>query len=59
MGVSYIVNANIIFVGDDWKGKPTWLDYEKRLNEKGVDVVYLPYTQNISSTKLRAKINKD
>lgn len=50
---------DVLFVGDDWKGKPTWLDYEKRLNEKGVDVVYLPYTQNISSTKLRAKINKD
>ena len=45
-----------LFVGDDWKGKPNWIDYETRLAEHGVDVVYLPYTKETSSTKLREAI---
>ncbi len=42
-----------IFVGDDWKGKPNWIRYEQQLAEKGVDVVFFPYTQHTSSTRLR------
>ena len=44
---------DVLFVGDDWKGKPNWVRYEKELAEKGVDVVYFPYTKGTSSTKLR------
>lgn len=42
-----------IFIGDDWKGSQRWTDTKERLNERGVDVVFLPYTQNVSSTQLR------
>ena len=42
-----------LFVGDDWKGKPNWIAYEQALAEKNVDVVYLPYTRETSSTQLR------
>ena len=44
---------DVMFVGDDWKGKPNWIRYEAQLGEKGVDVVYFPYTRSTSSTKLR------
>ena len=42
-----------MFVGDDWRGKELFQDAEKKLNLVGVDVVYFPYTQNISSSKLK------
>lgn len=44
--------ANAIVVGDDWKGTEKWNKYEEDLATIGVDVVYLPYTNRISSTKL-------
>lgn len=42
-----------IFIGDDWKGSQRWTDTKERLNARGVEVVFLPYTQNVSSTQLR------
>lgn len=49
-------NIDVMFVGDDWKGTEKWNRIERELAEIGVDVVYLPYTQSISSTMLREKI---
>ncbi len=45
-----------IFIGDDWKGNPRWLETEKQMSKYGVEVVYLKYTQNTSSTLLREKL---
>lgn len=45
-----------IVVGDDWKNTEKWNDYEKQLKDIGVDVVYLPYTKRVSSTKLVEEI---
>lgn len=50
---------NAMFVGDDWKGKPLFIEAEKKLNDVGVDVVYFPYTKQTSSTILRNKILLD
>ncbi|MBR0302590.1 MAG: adenylyltransferase/cytidyltransferase family protein, partial [Clostridia bacterium] len=41
-----------IFIGDDWRGDPRWLQTERDLARYGVDVVYLPHTKGISSTAL-------
>ncbi|MDC1050746.1 adenylyltransferase/cytidyltransferase family protein [Candidatus Marinimicrobia bacterium] len=41
---------NVMFVGDDWKGSPSWLEYEKKFKSVDVDIVYLPYTKGTSST---------
>ena len=41
-----------MFVGDDWKGTPQWEGYERQLAPVGVRIVYLPYTEGVSSTKL-------
>lgn len=50
--------CDAVFVGSDWKGTPSWIEYEKQFNELGCDVVYLDYTDGISSTILREKCNK-
>lgn len=44
------LNFDIFVVGDDWEGK---YDY---LKDQGVTVVYFPYGDGISSTKLKKKI---
>lgn len=44
---------NAIFIGDDWKGNPRWEATKEGLKQYGVDVVFLPYTDGISSTLLR------
>lgn len=44
------LNFDIFVVGDDWTGK---YDYLKKL---GVDVVYFPYGDGISSSNLKKKI---
>ena len=49
---------NRMFVGSDWKGTPQWDAYEKQFGNVGVEIVYLPHTDGISSTLLREIINK-
>ena len=45
-----------IFIGDDWKGNERWKLTEKELKLLGASVIYLPYTENTSSTLLREKL---
>lgn len=47
---------DVMFVGDDWKNTKKWDTIEKELGEYGINVVYLPHTDGISSTILRQKI---
>ncbi len=50
-------NVNAVFVGSDWKGTPSWEQYEKEFAQIGCDVVYLDYTEGISSSILRERLN--
>ena len=52
------LHFNKMFVGSDWQGSPEWIEFEKQFQPVGVDIVYLPHTDGISSTILRAKIDK-
>lgn len=47
------INFDVIFVGSDWKDTSRWKKTKEDLSKIGVDVVFLPYTTNISSTILR------
>ena len=44
---------DVVFIGDDWKGSERWMKTEKDLMKFKVEVIYLPYTRDISSTILR------
>lgn len=50
------LNFDVVFHGDDWKGSILYKDYEENLKKHGVDIVYFPYTKNISSKELIRKI---
>lgn len=45
-----------LFVGSDYKGTERFNRYEEYFKDKGVEIVYFPYTQSTSSTQLRKAI---
>ena len=49
-------NYDYLFVGSDYKGTERFERYEKFFKEKGVKIVYFPYTQSTSSTQIRKTI---
>ncbi len=46
------------FSGDDYRGNDYWEYERKELNKLGADIVFFPYTQEQSTTKIREKIGK-
>lgn len=46
------LQANILFVGDDWYQSPRWEEYEKEFKESGIQIMYFPYTKGVSSTQI-------
>ncbi len=49
---------DVMFVGDDWKNTEKWNRFEEDFKKIGVDIVYFPYTKNISSTLLNEVLLK-
>lgn len=47
-----------MFVGSDWKGTPQWNQFEEQFSSIGVEIVYLPHTDGISSTTLTKLIKQ-
>ena len=45
-----------IFHGDDWKGSSMYNDIEMQFKKLGVDVVFIPHTDGISSTDIAKRI---
>lgn len=52
------IEFDAIFIGDDWLGNPRWMQTKEELAQIGVDVVFLPHTDGISSTILRSQETK-
>ncbi len=53
--ISKLIKFDRIFVGDDWKNNERWLSTVEIMHEKNIEVVFLPYTKDISSTLLRTE----
>ena len=49
---------NVMFHGDDWKGTDLYKSIEEKFKEVGVEIVYLPHTEGISSTMLGDVLSK-
>ena len=43
--------VDVVFVGSDWKGTPSWKQYEKEFAKEDCEVIYLDYTDGISDRK--------
>ena len=48
-----LVRYDYLFVGSDYKGSERFNRYEAFFADKSVRIVYFPYTQGTSSTRLR------
>lgn len=48
-----ILHYNALFKGNDASKKESYKKYEKELRKEGVDVIYFPYTEGISSSKIK------
>lgn len=51
------LGATVLFVGDDWYATEKWKKYEEEFAKEGIRIVYFPYTQGISSTKINEALN--
>lgn len=49
---------DVQFCGSDYVNNSWWLEQQKWLREHGADLVFFPYTQQTSSTKIKALIEK-
>ena len=47
----------VIFHGDDWKNSEMYKQVENEMKQKGVDLVFIPHTEGVSSTIIYRKIN--
>jgi glycerol-3-phosphate cytidylyltransferase len=47
-----------LFVGSDYKGTERFKRYEQFFKDKNVEIVYFPYTEGTSSSKLRDALSK-
>lgn len=49
---------DVQFSGSDYEDNPFWIAKKEFLQKKGSDLVFLPYTQSTSSTKIKDLINR-
>lgn len=49
---------DVLFSGDDWKGSERYNKTEAQFAELGVSIEYLPYTQGISTTQIKAQMEE-
>ncbi len=49
---------NVVFHGDDWKNSSMYDRYIDEFKKVGVDVVFLPHTDGVSSTQIAQRLNK-
>lgn len=47
-----------LFVGSDYQGTERFRRYEEFFKNKGVEIIYFPYTKGTSSTQLREKLSQ-
>lgn len=58
MEAYYALKFDALFHGSDWKGSNMYEKIVADFEKVGVDVVFLPHTDGISSTIIREKVNK-
>jgi glycerol-3-phosphate cytidylyltransferase len=47
---------DVMFIGDDWFDTERFREFESKLNEVGVRIIYLPYDRNVSTSSIKKKL---
>ncbi len=58
MEIAKKIKFDAIFIGDDWINNQRWIDTKIEMEKIGIDVVFLPHTDGISTSDIREKIKK-
>ena len=53
-----LYHFDVQFSGSDYEDDPDWMAKKVYLEQKGADMVFFPYTEQISSTKIKTKIQE-
>ena len=53
-----LYHFDVQFSGSDYENDPIWLAEREFLRKQGSDMIFFPYTEQTSSTKIKALINK-
>jgi choline-phosphate cytidylyltransferase/glycerol-3-phosphate cytidylyltransferase len=48
---------DVMFVGDDWYKTEKWQDIDSQFQERGVRIMYFPYTKTTSSTLINRTLD--
>jgi len=46
---------DVMFIGDDWFDTERFKQYEEKLAQVGVEIIYLPYTKGVSTSARKKK----
>lgn len=57
--IKEVLKFDAIFIGDDWKENARWKKTEEDMKKIGIDVVFLPHTDGISTTQITQKLKSD
>lgn len=49
---------NVLFHGNDWQGTEMYNEQQRKLSAAGVETIFFEYTQGVSSSILKAKMDK-
>lgn len=47
---------DVMFIGNDWFDTERFKEYEKKLAGVGVKIIYLPYTEGVSTSDIKDKL---
>ena len=47
---------DVLIIGDDWYNSESYNNFEEQLKDRGVKVIYIPYTEGISASSIQERI---
>ena len=50
------LDVDVIVLGSDWKSR--YLEGKEEAQKAGIEIIYFPYTEGISTTEIKAKIRR-
>ena len=57
--IAKYIDFDVIFIGSDWQNNQRWMETKKDMLKKGIDVVFLPHTNGISTTLITKSLDKN
>lgn len=50
--------VQVVFASEEWRPSPRWRNLEPALQNRGLAVIWLPYTEGISTSQIKERISR-